>query len=64
MADRPITREEKRLCVARELRMRKRVYPRWVADGRMTQAEAEREIATMGAILRDYEQPDLFGAKA
>lgn len=28
----------------RELKMRQRVYPRWVADGRMTKAAADDQI--------------------
>lgn len=35
--------------VARELAMRRRVYPRWVNDGRMTQAEADRKWEAMKA---------------
>ena len=49
-------------CVERELGMRRRVYPRWVATGRMTQADADREIATMSAVLdtlRSINQPGL-----
>lgn len=57
----PIPRHEKRQCLEREIRMRRRVYPRWVKDGRMTQAQADREIDVMTAILRDYDEPDLFG---
>jgi hypothetical protein len=38
-------------CAKRELLMRKRVYPRWVADDRMTQEKADQEIAFMAAIL-------------
>jgi hypothetical protein len=38
-------------CVERELRMRLRVYPHWVADGRMRRTTAEREIARMEAVL-------------
>jgi hypothetical protein len=34
-------------CVEREIRMRERVYPRWVSAGRMTQARADQEIALM-----------------
>lgn len=54
------TDAEKRACAYRELKMRRRVYPRWVADGRMTQAEADREIALMQAIAEDYAEPNLF----
>lgn len=39
-------------CVEREIALRKRVYPRWVAAGRMTQDKADREIQTMEAALR------------
>lgn len=43
--------DEEILCVRRELAMRERVYPRFVADGRMKPDRAEREIATMRSIL-------------
>lgn len=46
--------EEKRQCAEREAKMRRRVYPRWVADGRMKQEQADREIAIMDEIARDY----------
>ena len=48
------TRAQKRACIERELKMRRRVYPRWVENGKMTQADADREIAVMEAILADY----------
>lgn len=38
-------------CAKRELMLRKRVYPRWVADGRMTEKKAEDEISFMNAIV-------------
>ena len=63
-AGRPITRAEKAQCVRRELALRAAVYPRRIADGKMTRAEAEHETAVMRAILQDYEPPgaaaDLF----
>jgi len=31
----------------RELKMRRRMYPRWVADGKMAQATADRQIRLM-----------------
>lgn len=37
-------------CVDRELKMRAQVYPRWVAQGKLTEAKAERELALMGAV--------------
>ncbi len=38
-------------CVNRELKLRKRVYPRWIDDGRMTQKKSDHEIRCMAAIL-------------
>lgn len=38
-------------CIEREIRMRERVYPRFVETGRMTSIGAEREIACMRAVL-------------
>jgi uncharacterized MAPEG superfamily protein len=35
----------------RELRMRRNVYPRRVAEGKMTQTQANREMAAMAAIV-------------
>ncbi len=52
MAD--ITHDDKRACIERELKMRRKVYPRWVENQKMTQAQADREIAIMEAILADY----------
>ena len=39
-------------CIEREIRFRVQVYPRRVAEGKMRQAKAEREIETMRAILQ------------
>lgn len=36
--------------VQREIAMRKRVYPRWVSQGKMTKAKAEHEIKAMEAV--------------
>lgn len=46
--------EDKRACIEREIRQRRRVYKRLVAEGRMQSDMAEREIALMEAILADY----------
>jgi hypothetical protein len=35
----------------RELKLRRRVYPRWVESGKMTEAKARAEIAAMAAIV-------------
>lgn len=45
------TLEAQIACVERELKMRLRVYPRWVEAGRMTQAKADAEIGAMEAAL-------------
>jgi len=44
------TREQLLECVDRELRLRERVYPRWVSLGRMSHSKAEDEKALMGAV--------------
>lgn len=51
--------------VEREIRMRERVYPRWVQSERMTQEKADRELLTMRAVLatlRRAETADEVGA--
>lgn len=52
--DRPITYEDKEACARRELEFRRRLYPRWVEQRRITQAEADREIEIMSSIVDDY----------
>ena len=37
--------------VEREIALRRRVYPRWVQIGRLSQAAADRQIAVMEAVL-------------
>jgi len=37
-------------CLDREIRLRKRVYPRWVQLGRMSKGKAADEIAGMEAV--------------
>ena len=37
-------------CVERELAMRKRVYPRWVLNGKLAQSNADIEMERMTAI--------------
>ena len=59
-----ITTAMKRVAAEREVKMRRRVYPKWVANGRMTQAEANHQIQVMEAIAADYAEPDLFGEEA
>lgn len=45
---------EKLEAVEREIKQRRRVYPRLVDQGKMTQAFADRQIAIMEAIADDY----------
>ena len=48
------TDEEKAKCALREAAWRRRVYGNAVAKGRMTQAQADREIAMMDEIAAEY----------
>ena len=50
-AGEPIPIEEQIACVEREIAMRRRVYPRWTAAGKMKPEAAEREINVMSAVL-------------
>jgi hypothetical protein len=65
-----ITIFDKLTCVVREVGYRKWVYPRRVAAGKMTQSQADREIAVMECIAEDYkkssqmEEPELFSDDA
>lgn len=43
-------------CAKREVRLRKRVYPRLVAEGKMTPRQARVELAAMHAIVQTLEQ--------
>ncbi|OHC97732.1 MAG: hypothetical protein A2792_09865 [Sphingomonadales bacterium RIFCSPHIGHO2_01_FULL_65_20] len=49
------TAQEKLEAVRRELGFRRRVYPRRVDDGAMTQALADKQIAVFEAIEADYD---------
>lgn len=46
--------EEKHTAAKREVAMRKRVYPGWVAAGRMKLDMAEYQIAVMQEIADEY----------
>lgn len=48
------TAKDKAECAEREVKQRQRVYLRRVADGRMSQQTADRQIALMEAIAADY----------
>jgi hypothetical protein len=47
----PIGIDEQIACVEREIALRRRVYPRRVADRKMTQALADKQLAAMSAVL-------------
>lgn len=46
-----VTLADQIACVKRELAMRRGVYPRWIAAGRLKQEKAAAEIAAMEAVL-------------
>lgn len=54
--------QEKAECAKREVKMRERVYPRWVQQGKMTQQQADLEIAMMREIAEEYSPAGLFGS--
>ena len=43
--------DEQIASVEREIKMRERVYPRWVEAKRMTQAKADHELEAMKCVL-------------
>jgi hypothetical protein len=49
-----VSTHEKLKCAERELKMRQRVYPRFVENGKMKQWQADYEIKVMQAIIDDY----------
>lgn len=48
------TSEQKRKAVERELTFRRRVYPRFIEQKKMTQQLADEQIAIFEAIRMDY----------
>lgn len=48
------TNLDKQKEAEREVAMRKAVYPKWTASGRMKQPEADMRIACMQCIAEDY----------
>lgn len=58
-----ITLGEQVKCLQREVNWRFRMYPKWVIAGRMTQNDADFQIAAMRAALKtlqSFQKPDLF----
>lgn len=52
----PPTIDDQIACVTREITMRKRVYGRRVAEGRMTAAHADLEMWNIEAVLATLER--------
>lgn len=52
MPDQDFTLKQQISAVHDEIAMRRRVYARWVKEGRMGQAAANERIAVMEAVLR------------
>lgn len=50
----PHTAAEKLTEIKREIAMRRRVCPRFVANGRMKQDDADYRLAVMESIAADY----------
>ena len=50
------TTEEKIKEIERELKMRKKVFPTWVLQGRVKQDVADKRIEIMEEILKDYQE--------
>lgn len=51
-----ITLEEQVEAVRREIKLRKRVYPRRIEAGQMTQQFADEQVAVMEAVLATVEK--------
>ena len=47
----PYSLDDQIECVQREIAMRERVYPKWVASGHMTERKADHELQCMRAVL-------------
>lgn len=50
------TTQEKIKEIERELKMRKKVFPTWVLQGRIKQEIANKRIEIMEEILKDYQE--------
>ncbi len=49
------TAEDKLKEITRELKLRRRFYPHWIATGKLDEHDARRQIEIMEAIAEDYE---------
>lgn len=51
-----MTLDDQIRCAGRELGLRRNVYPKFIKSGRMTQAEADHEIAAMAEVYATLKQ--------
>jgi hypothetical protein len=51
-----ITIEDQIKAVEREISMRRRVYPKWIISGRMSQEKAVKEVKAMEAVLETLKE--------
>jgi hypothetical protein len=51
-----VTTAEKLKELKRERAMRHRVYPRLIGNGKMTQADADKAVKIIDAVIEDYEK--------
>lgn len=49
-----ITTEDKLKEITREIKMRQRLYPRWVDAGKMSKEKANHALMIMQAVRQDY----------
>lgn len=52
----PPTIDDQIACVEREIALRRRVYPRWIANKRMTERTARYEIDVMTEVLNTLKE--------
>jgi hypothetical protein len=52
VADDSVSLDEQIASVEREVRLRERVYPRWVSLGKLNRSAAEHELDCMVAVLK------------
>jgi hypothetical protein len=57
----PPSAEDLVQCIRREIALREQVYPRRVADRRMSQRLADRELLLMRAVLKTLERSKAEG---
>lgn len=68
MTDRPIYHRQEILAeLRREYSMRRRLYPNWVNEKRLTQAESDRRLAILDQVIqgiaKDERAADLLGLR-